>query len=80
MAQLLEALHYKPEGGGGKEIWEPNLLEPTGPVQASNGIALPFYAMWKTMVLVQFSAMSGHDVCSHEGSSYGVQPAFEHDY
>jgi hypothetical protein len=24
------------------EIWEPQLLEPSGPVQACNGIALPF--------------------------------------
>jgi hypothetical protein len=25
------------------EIWEPNLLEPLGPVHACNGTALPFY-------------------------------------
>ena len=27
------------------EIWEPQPLEPTGPVQACNGIGLPFYTL-----------------------------------
>jgi hypothetical protein len=32
-----------PSCADGHEIWEPQLLEPSGPVQACSGIAVPLY-------------------------------------
>jgi len=43
VAQLVEALRYKPEGRGFDSRWcHWNFLERSVPVQTSNGIALPF--------------------------------------
>ena len=34
------------------EIWEPQTPEPSGPVQAFNGIALTFSCVWRDINLI----------------------------